>query len=250
MSNYDPFQLYTNKQKKTHQGQVIRKKIPNYIGYCFTNEELDRAIEGLKARGYHIYEPGVNPERQFLKHLEHTYIYPNIDLGNLQYANQTQYTYNFSDIWPLVINDYSDILSIDNLRVQQCHFFVSLISYSFGGMIAFTGNSGIVSFSIYYDPTSVFPDESFGASTATTQWAFGASSFSDQYALKTQTRLIKSQKVVATNIPYLNITERQQVAILTALRTEDYNVFDPQLLKWESVINVGPTTFWDLINLV
>ena len=141
MSNYDPFQIFTKRSKPTHKGQVLRKKIPNYIGYCFTDEELERAIDGLAARGYHIYRPGVNPERQILKHLEHTYIYSNINLGNLNYLHNTQYIYHFSDIWQYVINDFADILAIDHLRVQQCHFFVALVSYNFGGQKARTHSS-------------------------------------------------------------------------------------------------------------
>ena len=54
MSNYDPFRIYNKRSKSSHKGQVLRKKIPNWIGYCFTDEELERAINSLEARGYHL----------------------------------------------------------------------------------------------------------------------------------------------------------------------------------------------------
>lgn len=235
MSNYDPFQIYTKRSKSTHKGQVLRKKIPNYIGYCFTDEELERAIDGLAARGYHIFKPGVNPERFILKHLEHTYVYSNINLVDLNYAQNSQYTYHFSDIWSNVINDYADILAIDDTRVQQFSFYVGLISYHFGGQNNPATVGTTATFHFYYDD-DLIPDLDTTINIYNSnqqRLSFGAFSFNFQKrATINGISLNLGNKSVFQDRPYLNMTESQQPAILTALRNQDYQTFDPDILSW------------------
>ena len=114
MSNYDPFKIYSKRSKSTHKGQVLRKKIPNYIGYCFTDEELERAIQGLEARGYHIFAPGIR--------LPQTIFYTNvyiIDTGSLNFPNINDVlTVKFHVVWNIVFNDFSRYLQIDQINLM------------------------------------------------------------------------------------------------------------------------------------
>ena len=53
MSNFDPFQLYTHKQKASHKGQILQKR-PVNPNYAASAEELKRAILVCKTSGNRI----------------------------------------------------------------------------------------------------------------------------------------------------------------------------------------------------
>lgn len=245
MSNYDPFHIYTKRSKSTQKGQVLRKKIPNYIGYCFTDEELERAIAGLEARGYHIFKPGVNPQQPVQKRLEHSFLYTNIDLGSLQYQDQTVYNYKFSNLWPIIVGDFYDILAIDNLRVQTCNFYISLVGFTFGGSI--TSSTQNATFNIGVSVTTPLNYNNIAYNivtrfTADHSLLLSCQSFNRQSILigehatqsSTNGLRISNHPIGGLPVPYLNYTNIQQIAILTALRNQDFTVFDPLIASWRS----------------
>lgn len=53
MSNFDPFQLYSHKQRASHKGQIIQKR-PVNANYAASADELKRAILVVKTYGYSI----------------------------------------------------------------------------------------------------------------------------------------------------------------------------------------------------
>lgn len=91
MSNYDPFSLYRHHQRKSHTGQVIRKK-PISIRGAYSREDLEKAREVMKAYG-EIPKP-VTPAPKV----------PGLYLGGtvnelITFQYNTQGTYNVGDIW-------------------------------------------------------------------------------------------------------------------------------------------------------
>ena len=62
MSNYDPFRLYDYKQRKSHKGQVLRKKIVGHpLPTVLTPEQLKEAKEILEGIGYTVTKNPIIP---------------------------------------------------------------------------------------------------------------------------------------------------------------------------------------------
>lgn len=227
---------YQQKGRVIQQSPRIIREPPTEL---MTVKKLDKMYQKLLKYKYPIPPPP--PE---LKNLSHTFTYPNINLGILEYSFSDSYQYKFQDIWDQVIGDFSDILSIDNLRVQNVFFYVSLVSFAFGGATAAEGydaeDNHLASFGIDttdqatqpYDYQFTLnleqyggpPNVGFGVLSNNNTIAIGYSGY-DGY-------IQQIFKLGMTNQPFLNMFLRQQVAILTALREKDYDAFNPTLLKW------------------
>lgn len=230
MSNYDPFQLYTRRQKSTHQGQVIRKKIPKYYGRCYTNEELEEAIAGLKARGYRIFNPG--QPISVSQEMTRAFVYPHITASSFTINRNETFDIKFHNFWPNIKTDFSDILRIDNLRVSNLYFEVSLVSLIIRG---FTKSNPDAPLSLRIQTSSLGDTKPFTVYEET-----GADTYLE-YVSYLNDRMFIIKNLGADIIdydlpfmndnptPFLNYVSRQQVAILTALRDNDYLVFDPQI---------------------
>ena len=59
MSMFDPYQLYSHPQRKSHKGQVIQKKATEGP-YAITQRELERALAVVQTYGYNLYPPGIS----------------------------------------------------------------------------------------------------------------------------------------------------------------------------------------------
>lgn len=228
---------YQQKGRVIQQSPRLIQDSPNVM---ISKNILDKYYQTLIEYKYPIPQP--DPE---LKQLSHTFTYPNINLGNLSYQYGTSYEYTFQDIWHDVIVDFGDILNIDNLRVQNLFFYVSLVSFAFGGDTTVTDydpNQGtMTTFGIDYtnqqmqmhdssfqiDMTQKFPGSSPDV-------GFGILSFNNQRTIEFlgNGTLQQGMKVDMTDQPFLNMFLRQQVAMLTVLRNEAYDLFNPKLLKW------------------
>ena len=241
MSNYDPFRIYNKRSKSSHKGQVLRKKIPNWIGYCFTDEELERAINSLEARGYHIYRPGVSSPQTIIK--SDVYV---ISLGNLTFQNLNDtFSLQFSTLWNLIFFDFYNFLQIDPVRTSNVLFGIDILSINLYGRFQLPNainNAFDLNF-YFFDPNSPID-------ITNQQVSLAADSYSNIFSIQSSTHnnllgiykvtdynnVVRGianvfQKQEATNSPYLYTIIRQQPAILTALRTQDYNTFDPILFN-------------------
>ena len=261
MSNYDPFQIYTKRSRSTHKGQVLRKKIPNYIGYCFTNEELDRAIEGLIARGYRIFKPG----QRLSSKVFYSQVY-NISSGSLTFDNLNDIkTVQFSTLWANIYNDFSPYLQVDPIRTSNVIFRVDIISINLFNLFQLpnASNSDTEILFYFFDPEAVIDitDSSVRFNSSSSNSSYSLQSLDNANLLAIYNILnAASRRAASTNIiaklentgePYLNTIIRQQSAILTALKNQDYTVFNPSLF---SVVfggeNLGPLSISDSMYTV
>ena len=225
---------YQQKGRVLQQSPRMMFNSPNVM---ISKTVLDNYYQTLLNYKYPIPEP--DPE---LKVLSHTYTYPNIDLGPLEYTLNSNYSYSFSDIWPNVMVDFEDILAIENLRIQNLYFYVSLVGFSFGGQVTYDNYKSSTSYSQTFDinttDNSNPPDFqcTFDVKKKNGLDAivgFGALSFNNSYALQlSQNEMTKVNKESMTDQPFLNMYVRQQPAMLTVLREENYDIFNPILLNW------------------
>ena len=64
MSYFDPYQLYSHPQRKSHRGQVIQKR-PTDVPYGINDHDMKKAITVLTNYGYYISKnpPTTYPNR-------------------------------------------------------------------------------------------------------------------------------------------------------------------------------------------
>lgn len=246
MSNYDPFQIYKRDTTRSHNGQVLRKKIPKHLGTVLTQEQYDEVINILIGRGYKVFPPSDDPTLHVLKSLTSVYVYPNIDLGTVVYQSDTTLGYYFHDIWPVIKNDFSTILAINNLRVQSVNFFTGLISFDLGDFAINnleTSGNPYLDFQFSDVQPTVYPVQiQFSTNTSLSlqhNFHIGFSSYTNQQYVQycwtgntAQYQFIGPFYNPPLVQPYLNFSQRQQIAILTALRNSDFNAFDHHYLAW------------------
>jgi len=237
---FDPYNIYNRSTHKSHKGQVLQKRIPRYEGKAFTNEELEQAIPALRAAGYYVNR------RPLSKSAFRDIIYP-LNLGIFYLTDiASPVSLNWSDVWPTIKPDFESLLNIDPILVDSILFKIDVLSFSLEGQMNFARH-GTSSPTFYFiDPNSAisFPQD-------TTQYAmqqndpsiYSLSCYSDTDVLMfrclTQAGYSENEigqvsivnKLENTDNPYLYTITRQQPAILTALRNDDYSVFNPSLIN-------------------
>ena len=120
MSIFDPFQLYTHPQHKSHTGQVIRKK-PIEIGYAFTEHDLKKGLEIVKNYGFYVSRNPIQPARAM-----YTYSikFTNNQLDTIHMITKGQLLSITAPIRNLLLTYYSQIFSAD--RISTIDIFVSI----------------------------------------------------------------------------------------------------------------------------
>lgn len=228
MSIYDPFRLYTHHQKKSHDGQVIRKKLIPPQNYAISEEMLKQAQEILIKAGIRGFNSST-PQRLFIYKN-----YPNIEHTNLQIpSGQSSFELTFSGFWDIIKNDFASIYNtVDPLSVKNIQFIIRLNSFIMGPRIETIGSTASIKFRLTFDGVSVEYERNF-----LTGWmCIGCFSYTTQkYFLEINTpssatdNSLLANKDTETAEPYLSSVTNNSPAILTALKNSDYAVFNPQL---------------------
>lgn len=150
MSNYDPFRLYDYKQKKSHKGQVIRKKFVGHpLPTVLTPEQLKEAKDILEGIGYTVTKnpilpppPAPPPETQY-----RSFIY--CDKLTNYLLNAGDHIMHLSDVWNDKILDFQDLF-VPSDRVNSFTFEINVIGYYFGGPLNTSGTgNGTVNLNLY-----------------------------------------------------------------------------------------------------
>lgn len=230
MSVYDPFRLYTHYQKKSHDGQVIRKKLIPPQNYAISEEMLKQAQEILIKAGIRGFNSSVSHR------LFKFQTYPNLEHTNLSIpSGQSTLQLQFSLIWDAVKNDFASIYNdVDPLSVRDIEFQVQLNSFILGPQIQTIGPSSVINFQFDFDGVSrQINNVPFSSGRGT----IGFFSYTtQQYYFDLQTpnsssdSSVLSNKDTETTHPYLSSVINRSPAILTALKNSDYAVFNPQFL--------------------
>lgn len=244
MSLFDPYHLYDRRTRSSHAGQVLRKKIPSSLGQCFTNDQIDTFIKSLTERGYLVFPPGTplpSPPPE-TKQLEHTIIYPGVDVGLLSYTSSTQYELQFRQVWNQAYSDFSDILAIDSSRISSFNFEYSLISYIFGGDETYQGSTGTAIFFVQYTPGSF--GSTYQMDIDGSDSCFGDISFSEQRKFHfDDSSLANESKADFNDVRYLAQVSTNSMSDYVAIKERNYDAFDPVILTWGVSFLNGPTSF-------
>lgn len=248
MSIYDPFRLYTHHQKKSHDGQVIRKKLIPPQNYAISEEMLKQAQEILIKAGIRGFNSSIN-QRLFIYQN-----YPNIEHTNLSInSGQSDLALTFSGFWDVIKSDFSSIYdSVDPLSVKNIEFKINLNSFIMGPQIQTIGSSAVINFTFTFDGVSrSINNVPFGSGRMT----IGCFSYTTQkYYFDLQTpnsssdSSVLSDKDTETSHPFLSSITNNSPAILTALKNSDYDVFNPLLLL--SHFNNQSTSPFILSNVI
>ena len=229
MSVYDPFRLYAHHQKKSHDGQVIRKKLIPPQNYAISEEMLKQAQEILIKAGIRGFNSSL-PQRLFIFKN-----YPNIEHTNLSIVSgDSNLSLQFSGFWDVIKNDFASIYNnVDPLSVKNIEFTIQLNSFIFGPQVQTIGSTANLTFHFTFDGFSkewTIPCLSgrmcVGCISYTTQQCF----VEIQAPHNASDTTILSTKDTETTHPYLSSVTNNSPAILTALKNSDYTVFNPQLL--------------------
>lgn len=248
MSSFDPFGIYHRETKKSHKGQIIRKKFSE-LPTVYTNEQLDNVISVLIGRGFRVFPPGVDPAAGIIQKLSHTFIYPNIDLGQYIYNQDSTVEFRFSDLWPNIKNDFGDILSIPNLRVKNLNFYTALVSFDFGTVQDIDMSTNAMAYmdinlsDVLQQQYNLrfYVRQNYLNAYGPNEYSYWCSSVNPnevhvcQSAPSVQENSYEVKPAPyspALSVPYLNYTERNQIATLTALRNDDFTVLNPLYLQW------------------
>lgn len=230
MSLYDPFRLYTHHQKKSHDGQVIRKKLIPPQNYAISEEMLKQAQEILIKAGIRGFNSSI-PQRLFnFKN------YPNIEHTNLSIpSGESTIQLLFSGFWDVIKQDFASIYNtVDPLSVKNIEFSIQLSSCILGPQIQTIGSSANLRILFTFDGVSA---KGTNAPFSSGQMCVGCFSYTAQqylYILQAPNSSSDASYFVNKNTetthPYLASVTNNSPAILTALKNSDYAVFNPQLL--------------------
>lgn len=229
MSVYDPFRLYTHHQKKSHDGQVIRKKLIPPQNYAISEEMINQAKNILIKAGIRGFNSSIPQRLVLFKN------YPNIENVNLSIApGESNLALLFSGFWDVIKGDFASIYNnVDPLSVKNIAFTIQLNSFIIGPRIETIGSSANITFGLTFDGVSVEYTRTF-----LTGWmCIGCFSYTTQkFFLEINTpnsssdNSILQNKNTETAEPYLTSVTNHSPAILTAIKNSDYNVFNPQFL--------------------
>lgn len=235
---FDPYNIYKRQIRSSHSGQVLRKKLRRKSGKVYTNEELISAIPPLRALGYHV-EKGKFYSTQITSWSD-TYI---LDTGSVVFSDTSATPFLFSTIWSDIKSDFQDCLSIDPLSVINLLFEIDLLSINLYGSYQTSGTVTFPSIGLYIaDPSKAISSgvwSSLTISNPSNNFNVSFSSYSDSsvYLTESSTRsdtlfwgyagFVTKNEIQDSN--YLNVIQRGQPAIITALRNDDYSVFNPPL---------------------
>ena len=236
MSIYDPFRLYVHHQKKSHDGQVIRKKLVSRPNYAISEEMIKQAQEILTRAGIRGFNSSYHGKAFIFK------TYPNIQLLNFAIPNGTTTSVlQFSTFWDSVKSDFSSIYNnIPSSSVINISFRIILNSVAFGpnctsspsspdnpinvtGQFQFDGFNSIGSQGGFFIKLAT---GKFGVdfiSYSTNQFYVSNNSFgSDTDSTNLMSRTNSSQ-------PYLTFVETTSPEILDIIKNSDFEASNPTL---------------------
>lgn len=128
MSYFDPYYLYSHPQKKSHKGQVIRKK-PTDVTYGINDQDLKRAITVLTNYGYSISK---NPPPSYPNKLTLAY---SVQASNT--TDSTSHAYSLDDFLQIdaslravLLNTYSFLSSLQSVSTINLIIQVPYIIFS------------------------------------------------------------------------------------------------------------------------
>ena len=173
--------------------------------------------------------------------LQHTFLYPNFELGLLSYQQGTEYTIRLSDLWTNIDQDFTDIFSINQNQITEFIFDMALVSFCFGGDTTRQGSTddpNTISFNWTtpvqspYDTTWQF----YLTGTASPDVGYGCNSYLNDRILENSDEfgLQSGYKPNGPNdIPFLNEHVNQTMAVYNDLKNSDFSTYDPLILHWE-----------------
>lgn len=237
---FDPYNIYKRQIRSSHSGQVLRKKIRRKSGKVYTNEELESAIPPLRALGYNVRKGNFYATQ--ITSWSDVY---NLDMGSVIFLNNLALPVLFSSIWPDIKSDFQDCLKIDPLSVVNLLFEIDLISINLYGQYNPTGTSHrFPALNLYISNSSdrisaIPPSGSPDLKVPSSNFNISFRSFSNSQIFLSESCILSTNdlwgytniltKKETLNSTYLNVIQRSQPAIITALRNDDYSVFDPTL---------------------
>ena len=235
MSVYDPFQLYVHHQKKSHAGQVIRKRPTTRQNYAISEEMIKDAKDILIKAGIRSFN-STNNQRLFQYKT-----YPNLQVTNFDIPiGSTTELFKFSNFWDLIKQDYASIYNnISPLQVQNINFELQLNSVFFGPYVtASKSRTDSVDALFTFDGYSSSEPVTFPLLTG--QFSIQCTSYSNSqwiYVLNTSgnsftddTKFVN--KDTQTSHQFLSQVVNHSPAILTVLKNSDYAVFNPTLFSF------------------
>lgn len=232
MSVYDPFQLYTHHQKKSHDGQIIRKKLTPPPNYAISEEMVKQAQEILIKAGIRGFNSLANKRLFIFK--QYPYIFQdNLDIGNAE----TTVTFSFSSFWDAIKADFAPIYNtVLPISVKQISFEVYLNSVIFGPYSTSNGSYN-VQYGFAFDGYSTPSSSTYSSYLSSSHFYISLSSINtSQFLIEIDGQGQSDSggfvnKNTETSHPYLTYVLNQSPAILTVLKNSDYTVFNPDLIQ-------------------
>lgn len=232
MSVYDPFGLYQHHQKKSHDGQVLRKKLIPPQNYAISEEMLKQAQEILIKAGIRGFNSSV-PQRLFIFKQ-----YPNLSTANFELppAIETNLSFQFSNFWDIIKNDFAPIYNtVSPLSVTNISFIINFNSIIFGPSATVQAPTNLfirVQFDGYSTPSGTpFAPQIQSGHTYISFSSYDSISFIREQDVATNVDgggFVTKQ--TPTSHPFLSSVQNRSPAILTALKNSDYSVFNPTLI--------------------
>lgn len=251
MSVYDPFRLYTHHQKKSHDGQVIRKKLIPPQNYAISEEMLKQAQEILIKAGIR----GFNSSST--KRLFQFKQYTDIEEINFQIPpGQSSSNFQFSNFWDAIKGDFAPIYNtVSPLSVINISFIINLNSVTFGPTIQSSDSQQSTVWTRFEFQGYLTPSGTYGPTLGRGRLNLSCTSYSQTNWLRESDVPQGSdgggfvQKQTPTSHNFLTSITNNSPAILTVLKNSDYTVFNPNLFG-VYFDNVSAETTFTISNVI
>lgn len=265
MSNYDPFHIYDRQIRKSHKGQVIRKKLVSPVGRIYSNKELDDVIPVLGRHGYHVIPKSISIFYNQYDSRDFTWTK---ELGQLQINDLNPVHIQFSQVWNdnNIKNFYKPVFDIDPLTVIALNFEIYIQAVQIYGTIQLNNpqingdNPGfnIPGTNVLFDPAttggnvilaSISTESNFSVFSYSSTNVMCQSSFERTDGRTVRDITLPSKQNIDSSAAIFHYSYHQP-AILTALKNSDYTVLNPDLIDIGWLGDVGSLPFTSNHHLI